>query len=137
MCGFTLTLALEVRDASRRESEVFNHAYLHPLPLRERDAYVEVQEGTSCWGFGGVPQSPSLPPGLVARGLKRGRGDSDGGHSPPYVPVVADVAPLYPPYTWIPAFAGMTRQVQQDAAGGLGVSPSSFVLPPRVGDQGG
>ena len=41
--------------------------------------------------------------------------------------VVADLAPLCPPYIWIPACAGMTGQVQQDAAGGLGVS--HFELP--------
>jgi len=38
-----------------------SHPHLHPLPSRERDAYMEVQEGTSCRGFGGVPQFNSPP----------------------------------------------------------------------------
>jgi hypothetical protein len=82
---------------------------------------------------------PSFAP-LSLRGLKRGRGDSGGGHISPHVTVVADFALLYPLYnwvprprrsvalrgpTWIPASAGMTGQVQQDAAEGLGVSPNS------------
>ena len=36
--------------------------HLHPLPPRERDAYAEVQEETSCRGFGGVPQINQSPP---------------------------------------------------------------------------
>ena len=35
-----------------------------------------------------------------------------------------------PSYTWIPAFAGMTEQVQQDAAGVRGVPESPYSLPP-------
>jgi hypothetical protein len=65
--------------------------------------------------------------------LDGAEGIVDGGHSPPYVTMVADFASLYPPYTWIPASAGMTRQVQQDAAGGLGVSPRYSSCPPRLG----
>jgi hypothetical protein len=34
-----------------------SHPLLSPLPSRERKARVEVQEGTSCRGFGGVPQT--------------------------------------------------------------------------------
>ena len=45
-------------------------------------------------------------------------------------------APLYPPYDWIPASAGMTEQVQQDAAEGLGVSPNTLFFPPRMGARG-
>ena len=40
--------------------------------------------------------------------MKRGRGESGGGHSPPYATVVADFAP---PYAWISACAGMTGDV--------------------------
>ena len=40
--------------------------------------------------------------------MKRGCVDGGGGHSPPYATVLVDFALLYPPYTWIPAFAGMT-----------------------------
>ena len=36
----------------------------------------------------------------------------------------------------IPVYAGMTGRVQQYAAGGLGVSPNSLCLPPRVGVRG-
>jgi hypothetical protein len=49
--------------------------------------------------------------------------------------VAADFAPLYPPYTWIAAPAGMTKEVQRDAAGVWGV-PRSSVLPPKSGGQG-
>jgi hypothetical protein len=38
------------------------------------------------------------------------------------------------PTSWIPAFAGMTGEVQENTpAGGLGVSPK-FQSPPRLGD---
>ena len=68
--------------------------------------------------------------------LDGAEGIVDGGHSPPYVTMVADFASLYPPYTWIPASAGMTRQVQQPAAGGLGVSPNSLIPPKSGGSRG-
>jgi hypothetical protein len=39
---------------------------------------------------------------------------------------------------WIPAFAGMTEQVQQDAAGVRGVPEIPLLFgPPRLGDQWG
>ena len=34
MCGFALTLALEVRDASRRESEGVRKGLIHQAPTR-------------------------------------------------------------------------------------------------------
>jgi hypothetical protein len=68
----------------------------------------------------------------------------------------ADFAALYPPYTWIPAFAGMTEygacrgaepirvqasrfeEVQEKTpAGGLGVSPIFFFSPPKIGGSRG
>jgi hypothetical protein len=59
----------------------------------------------------------------------------------------ADFAPLYPPYNWIPAFAGMTdyacitgklRFVRAPHRGvQRGGAPLLSFLPPRVGDIGG
>ena len=65
--------------------------------------------------------------------------------------MLAGFAPLYPPYDWIPACAGMTRRIlphgcaegpeERDSshpypfAEGLGVSPNFSNLPPRVGGQ--
>jgi hypothetical protein len=64
--------------------------------------------------------------------------------------MTADFVLLYPPYNWvarprrsvalqepawIPASAGITRPVQQDAAGSLGVSPNSLYSP-KIGGQG-
>ena len=54
-----------------------SHPLLSPLPSRERTAHVELQEGTSCRGFGGVPQSSLFFPqdrrsasgGMGVRGL--------------------------------------------------------------------
>jgi len=38
-----------------------SHPHLHPLPSRERDAYTEVQEETSCRGFGEPVSKPFVP----------------------------------------------------------------------------
>jgi len=47
---------------------------------------------------------------------------------------VADFASLYPPYTWIPACAGMTEEVQEKPpAGGLRVSLNSLPSPKNGG----
>jgi len=52
--------------------------------------------------------------------------------------VVADIAPLYPPYIWIPASAGMTEEVQERLLpGDLGVSPSFLFLFPQEWGPGG
>ena len=57
--------------------------YLHPLPPRERDAYAEEQEETSCRGFGGVPQINQSPPkNGGSRGLKEGCETASGGIPP-------------------------------------------------------
>jgi hypothetical protein len=46
----------------------------------------------------------------------------------------ADFASLYPPYIWIPASAGVTRRVQQDAAGGSGGVPQvPLFSSPKIG----
>jgi len=51
--------------------------------------------------------------------------------------VSAGFASLYPPYEWIPAFAGMTEKVQQDAAGVWGVPRFFFLIPHEWGIKGG
>ena len=50
-----------------------------------------------------------------------------------------DFASLYPPYIWIPAFAGMTEEsVRLRRTGGLGVSPNfPFPFPHDWGIPGG
>jgi hypothetical protein len=68
------------------------------------------------------------------RGVERESGDGVGGF-----------VSLYPLHNWIPAprfhedklRGNDIGEMQQDAAGGLGVSPNSLTLPPRMGDQGG
>jgi hypothetical protein len=84
----------------------------------------EVQETLLPSVWGSSPTFSILPPRLGARELRA---------SAETAPV--GFAPLYPPYTWIPASARMTRQVQQDAAGVWGV-PNFFILPPRMGAKG-
>jgi len=54
------------------------HPLLSPLPSRERKAHVEVQEGTSCRGCGGVPQfSLFSPQEWGIKGVESINGDGD------------------------------------------------------------
>jgi hypothetical protein len=84
---------------------------------------VRRQVPASVWG---IPNSVNLPSRLGARELIA---------SAQTAPV--GFAPLYPPYTWIPASAGMTGH---GAAGRCrefeGVPQLPFFVPPRMGVRG-
>jgi len=71
--------------------------------------------------------------------LKRGRRDGGGGHSPPYVKVMADSTATTkrgPPRTDVDSCCPKRVQGLVPAEG-LGVSPnSSFLYPPRMGARG-
>ena len=69
-----------VRRVSDPHPRIKSGAGSIPLPPRERDAYAEVQEETSCRGFGGVPQINQSPPNNGgSRGLKEGCETASGG----------------------------------------------------------
>jgi hypothetical protein len=132
-----------VRDASLWESEgvcVSRASFASPVPPTEgvqrggaprmcaQVPSPKSQEGAGtrpCRGFGGVPQSPSLPPRMGARGLKA------------RMETVAGFAPLYPPYDshhrggqsqWCPYefLAGMCRGAEP-----LECAPKSQIQNPK------
>jgi len=76
---------------------------------------------------GMIHHAPTLPPKSGGQEVEKESGDSAGGF-----------VSLYTLHNWIPASAGMAEEsVRLRRTEGLGVSPNSPILPPRVGDQGG
>ena len=57
-----------LRGVSHPHPRIKSGAGSTTLPLSERDAYTEVQEETSCRGFGGVPRSTNHPPRMGDQG---------------------------------------------------------------------
>ena len=82
-------------------------------------------------GVWGIPNSVNLPPRLGARELRA---------SAQLAPV--GFSPLYPPYTWIPASAGMTGhgavRLRRTGVWGVrrGAIHRALVPPPRMGVRG-
>ena len=62
--------AKSVRRVSDPHPRIKSGAGSIPLPPRERNAYAEVQEETSCRGFGGVPQINQSPPKNGGQGVE-------------------------------------------------------------------
>jgi hypothetical protein len=103
-----------------------------------------VQGKVPAGGLGVFSRSPSSPRRVGARGVEtRSRRQRwwaqptlrDGGGGFRSAPSALQYGfPL--PVSTRTSSAGMTRQVQQDAAEGLGVSPNSLFYPPRLGDRG-
>jgi hypothetical protein len=67
--------AESVRRVSDPHPRIKSGAGSIPLPPRERNAYAEVQEETSCRGLGGVAPTSQSPPKSGARGLKTDSSD--------------------------------------------------------------
>jgi len=91
----------------------------------------EVQEALLPSVWGSSPTFSTLPPRLGARELRA---------SAQLAPV--GFSPLYPPYTWIPAFAGMTGhgavRLRRTEVWGVrrGAIHRALVPPPRMGVRG-